>query len=520
MLVQNEYFSLLVEGNEVILRSKQAGFLLKDFDQITREFPRIKIDSFRTLTKALSEVGADHKIGKYLPPIEVEVSLEKMKAEVHVNVTKEQFEAQKQELLVDVDSILQEKGIVHGRIPTEEIQFQPGIPIVIARGTEPETGHDASIQYIEIPERKPVIREDGSADYYEMNFVTPIDLGQWLGEKVPAGEGIDGMDVYGNILTAKKGLDLKLQYDRKSVEEVQEDDKIVLRAIHGGALEFNDGIVGVGKQLVISSDVGPETGSITFDGAVRIIGTVLAGYSVNATGDISIEANEGVTNAKEIRSTEGDIYIKGGIFGGGETIVAADNALFIKHANNCKLYAKEIHVGLYVLGSELIGEYIYVDKNRGKIIGGHTEALYYIECASAGNQLERNTLLHAKGVNKDDIYVEVQEMAQELKDLQESIQKMQETAQKFDIPGIQLPPAQIDALEKIKRSIYSGQQSILELDRSIQKKLVVIKDIIAPKIHITKEAFPGVTIKINQKSSTLQTSTKGMFEIIDGVLNV
>ena len=40
-----------------------------------------------------------------------------------------------------------------------------------------------SITYIEIPERRPVIREDGSADYYEMNFVTPVNEGDWLGEK-------------------------------------------------------------------------------------------------------------------------------------------------------------------------------------------------------------------------------------------------------------------------------------------------------------------------------------------------
>lgn len=44
----------------------------------------------------------------------------------------------------------------------------------MAEGKQPLQGEDAIITYIEIPERRPVIREDGSADYYEMNFVTPI----------------------------------------------------------------------------------------------------------------------------------------------------------------------------------------------------------------------------------------------------------------------------------------------------------------------------------------------------------
>lgn len=124
------------------------------------------------------------------------------------------------------------------------------------------------------------------------------------------------MDIFGNEIPGKKGLDNKLYYDRKSIEEVDEGDKIVLRASYGGVLEFENGIVGIGKQLVINGDVGPETGSITFDGTVVITGTILAGYSVNATGDISVGAREGVTNAKELRSEQADIYIQGGIFGG------------------------------------------------------------------------------------------------------------------------------------------------------------------------------------------------------------
>ena len=100
---------------------------------------------------------------------------------------------------------------------------------------QPEKGADAVITYIEIPERKPVIREDGSADYYEMNFVTPVNEGDWLGEKIPPQEGIDGKDIFGNDLPAQRGNDEKLSYDRKSINEEEETEKIVLRATHGGA---------------------------------------------------------------------------------------------------------------------------------------------------------------------------------------------------------------------------------------------------------------------------------------------
>ena len=164
-------------------------------------------------------------------------------------------------------------------------------------------------------------------------------------------------------------------------------------------------------------------------------GTVLAGFSVNATGDISIEGNEGVTNAKEIQSSEGDIYIKGGIFGGGMTIVEAQGNIFVKHANNCKLYGKEVHVGLYLLGAEVIAESVFVDKNKGKIIGGEIEALYKIECAFAGNNHERKTILSAKGIDKEVIYMEIQEMAKNLKERQGIIEKLEQHALPFRNSG-------------------------------------------------------------------------------------
>ena len=116
---------------------------------------------------------------------------------------------------------------------------------------------------------------------------------------------------------------------------------------------------------------------------------MLDGYSVIAAGDISIEGNEGVTNAKIIQSSEGDIYIKGGVFGGGTTIVEAQGSIYLKHANNCKLYGKEVHVGLYLYGSEIIADHVCVDKQRGRIIGGTIEALYSIETAIVGNNHER-----------------------------------------------------------------------------------------------------------------------------------
>jgi len=357
VLIQNDYFDLELQDEKVVVRPKKAGFPLKAFDAITKQYPRLKISSFAVLRKALTETEGEHIIGSWLADFELFITADKMRAQLIINMPAQEFEDNKQAILEQATQSLDSAGVDYGRVPLQEMSFKAGEPLIAAVGKQPEQGADAVITYMEIPDRKPVIREDGSADYYEMNFVTPVNEGDWVGEKVPPQEGIDGKDIFGNVLVAQRGNDNKLSYDRKAISEVEEQGKIVLRAIHGGALEHVNGVIGIGKQLVITGDVGPETGNITFDGAVSIYGTVLAGYSVKATGDISIEGNEGVTNAKEIQSSQGDIYIKGGVFGGGMTIVEAKGDIFIKHANNCKLYAPvySTHLGVLLILSPSLG---------------------------------------------------------------------------------------------------------------------------------------------------------------------
>lgn len=518
--MQNDYFDLLVQGEEVLLRTKKVGFPLKSFDLVTRDHPRIKINSFPTLRIALTEIDSEHVIGSWLPLIEVTVSADKMNAYLIMNASQKELDDNKQELLLQAEKVLDEKGVIYGRTYLEGEIFTLGEPMIAATGTPSQEGSAAIITYIDLPEKKPVIREDGSADYYEMNFVTPVKVGEWLGEKIPAQYGIEGSDVFGNSLPALKGLDAKLVYDRKTVKEEVGEDKIVLRAIYDGALEFTIGVVGVGKQLNVIGDVGPETGSITFDGSVSISGTVLAGFSVVATGDISVEGKEGVTNAKLIQSSAGDVYIKGGFFGGGSSIIKAKGTIFIKHANNCKMYGKEVHVGLYLLGTDVISECVFVNKNRGKIIGGQIEALFTIETAFAGNSHERTTILQATGIKMDSLNTKIQDMAKDLQGHQGILGKLEKQALGFEKTAANLTGHQARVYEQLVKEIKLNKETISELNAKIQHDLRTKKKAVQAQINVTKEAYPGTIIQIGSKTSTLHNSAKGIFKIVDGVLNV
>lgn len=520
MIAENEYFKLFVQEEEVMINTLQKGYPLKSFDLVSRENPRLKINSFTTLRTALTEVDTTYIIGTWLPLVEVNVSSDKMTAEIIANVTIDQLTNNLQQIIDEAYAQLNHLNIVYGIQNLSEATWSPGIPVIGAAGREPVKGIDAVATYIEPPDRKPVIREDGSADHYEMNFVFPINEDDWLGEKTLPEEGQNGSDIFGNDSQALNGSDVILRYDKKSVYEIAEQNKIVIRAVHGGALEFVDGLVTIGQHLMIKGDVGIETGSITFDGAVSISGTIQAGYSVVATGDISIEGKVGVTNAKIIQSSAGDIYIKGGVFGGNETIVEAQGSIFIKHGNDCKLYGKEIHTGLYLFGVDVVADEVFIDKHRGKIIGGSIEALYTIECATVGNNHERKTLLHAKGIDKNEVYKEVQVMAKDLKKNQAVVERLEEHTSKLKDVFDNLSFAQKEAYEKTLETIDMTKVEILKLDGDIQYDLERMKKAKAARIEVTIEAFPGTIIQIGKVSSTLHQKASGVFKLENGVLNV
>ncbi|HEX5564828.1 MAG TPA: FapA family protein, partial [Sporosarcina sp.] len=189
--------------------------------------------------------------------------------------------------------------------------------------------------------------------------------------------------------------------------------------------------------------------------------------------------------------------------------------------NNCRLFAKNIHVGFYILGSDVVGETVFVDKQRGKIIGGRIEALFRIECGFAGNTHERTTHLYAKGIDKDVIYQEIQQLALELKELQKTARNL-ETQLALINGGLssQLRGEQADAYDKLQKTLQAGRDKMFEIDREIQVGLYKIKTAKPPQIEVAREAYPGVIIQIGSKSSLLNKTTKGVFEVVDKILNV
>lgn len=522
LVFKNDYFEITEEHGKVYLATAKSGFPLKEFDSILRSFPRIKLTNFALLKNALSKSGSNPvEIGQWLPNVEIEISRDKMSASLFINETLDYVRLNKEKLASQVNKLLEENRIVNGVLPLHMEKMVPGKAILIAQGTTPVKGKDAQITYLEIPERKPVIREDGKADYYDMNFIHEIKEGSWLGEKIPPQPGVDGRNVHGEVLPASAGRDIALKYDRKSAYEVEEEGKFVLRSRIGGVLEHSRGQISVNHHLPINGDVGVETGNIEFEGSISIRGTVQNGYSVIAKGDVSIEGAEGVSGAKLVKSVEGDIYIRGGIFGLGETRVEAGGNIFVKHVNEANLYAgQNINIGFYSIGSNLRAASVLVDERKGKIIGGKVVAKNQIVTAISGNRLERRTELIINSMNKEEVFALIQDKANHLKALNEEINTFEEQVDRLQ-PNIgRLNSQQVVALEQTRQNLQRYKEEAAHCDQEIKQMMNDLRNAGKEEIVVTNTAFPGTYIQIGRKSHILTKGTKGKFLLEFGELNV
>lgn len=522
ILVRNDNFEISEENGTVFMLTFNAGFPLKEFDGILRSHPRLKLSNFSVLKTVLAtESTSPVEIGRWLPNVEAEIARDKMSASVFIYETLDYIQKHKEQLHQQIMDALANQGIVYGVLEFDVTKIEPGKAFLIAQGTPPVAGIDAQITYLPKPERKPVIREDGKADYYDMNFISEISEGSWLGEKIPATVGEPGKNVLGENIAAVPGRDLPIRYDKKSAYEVEEDGKIVIRSKIAGVLDDVKGMIGVNRHLPIYGDVGIETGNLEFNGSLSIKGTITSGYTVIATGDISIEGAEGVSGAKLIKSIEGDVYIRGGIFGLGSTLVEAGGNIFVKHVNEANLVAADsIHIGFYALGSQLSAHSIFVDERKGKIIGGRAVAKSSIVTAISGNRLERKTDLIIESVNKQESYALMQGKATQLKHLQSEILINEEKIKKI-LPILnQLNSQQIASFEETKQALSKLKAEAVLVDRDIKLMMDELRHAGKEEIIVTKEAHPGTYIQIGKKSSLLNSMTNGRFLLEFGELNV
>lgn len=515
-LFSNAYFSLTAEKEKVLIKVKLPQFSLKDFDAVLREVPRLLITSFTNLRRALEQPSfTSVEIGVLKPLIEVFVSKDFMEASIRLNMTEPELEVNRASLAADIVEALQASGVVEGILYDA---LKDGLVVqqklVVAQGIAPEAGRDAEVEYFTLSERKPAIREDGNADYYELHFIDEVAPGDWLGHKIPATEGKNGRNLAGVILPSQRGRDVPLQYDQQSVIEQEEDDKIVLRSRIVGAVQKIGGKIGVQEMLIIKGDVGPKTGNIDYEGSIQITGTIHDGFSVKAAKDIAILGEIGVGAVDKIISVTGDVFVKGGVYGKERAVIQAGKNVFLKHAKDCSIEAGEnIHIGLYAINCQLNSKYINLDKRRGKLIGGLVQAKVQLVTAYIGNESERPTKVHIEGFDRSQIMKQLESVLHEYKIVLSDLEHMRKEVDLYE--------GYVDMLKDSQKQEYldfciryeRATEKLMFLEEQRKKMMAYMKARGDGEVSIMLKAFPRTMLQIKEIEKHIEKITAGSFYV-------
>lgn len=159
--------------------------------------------------------------------------------------------------------------------------------LTIARGTQPERGEDGSYEFFFRTEvsKKPVILEDGTVDYKNIDWMEMVKKNQKIAYYHEAEEGNPGRTVTGKEIPSRKGKELRMLSGKGF--ELLADRKTYISA-KDGKIEFvNDKIMIT--DLLLLDDVTISTGNINFDGSVHVRGNVGKGVSITASKDITVD---------------------------------------------------------------------------------------------------------------------------------------------------------------------------------------------------------------------------------------
>lgn len=406
VIFSNEHVEIILEEDQIYIKVLQKKYELTIFQEIIKNFPRIKITQFIALKAAITNaIEQLVNIGEYKPIVEISISNDHLKAFANINLTPDDFrQANKNELIEFILLACKKEKIIFG-VDLNEIstQMRPIEKFTIAKGLLPTSGVDAKVKLFELEDIKPQIFDDGKVNHYELNLINKVAKGVWVGERIEPTLGIPGKTVLGTLIPAIPGKQVKLIYDHKTITEDLSEDltKTTLTSKKIGAVVYENGILAICNYLEVDGKVSFETGNIDFDGFVEVKQSIEDNFSVRADNDIQVLGKIGIGGIDTIESRDGNIYIRGGIAGKNKAKIICNGDLYTKFASDCTIECNgSVNIGYYAMNTTIIAKEVILESVNSKIIGGHIEATVRVITGEIGNRTEIPTRITVLGFDR------------------------------------------------------------------------------------------------------------------------
>jgi hypothetical protein len=305
-----------------------------------------------------------------------------------------------------VDDALRAEGIIYG-ILREQIDaaFSAGhcecMPV--ACGEPAQEGTPTRFETLFDREEEPSDEDElERIRYADLSHILVVKPGDPLMRRILPVPGTKGTNIKGHPLLPKPTPDIPFRNDLKGAARDKEDLDLLVATAGGQPVASNNGVMV--NSVIDVADVDLGTGSIEFEGTLRVGGDVKAGMRIKVTGDVVVN---GAVEAAEI-TAGGNVAVRGGIVGHPDTRPGSQSlpettarifcegtvqALFMESAHIEA--GKSIVINRSVRQCELIArDEILVGKGRtGQITGGRTQAMMRIATGSLGSSTGTKTYL-------------------------------------------------------------------------------------------------------------------------------
>ncbi|MCE9499960.1 MAG: FapA family protein [Leptospira sp.] len=356
------------------------------------------------------------------------------------------------------------KNIKNIMVNPQRIRFE------IAKGTPALPGEDGWLKFYHPRARRVVIREDGSADFRNIDRYIHIKKDEKVATLFEGIPGTQGLNVFGKPIYPPLIERPKLTVGNNIIikKEQQADNPQHVYLEHysscDGVIYLTDNSVTVASELQINSDVGLSTGNVNYDGTVKVKGTIEEGSKINCSGSLIVGGN---IESDDI-SVKGDIEAKGGIKPKGKGAIRVGGAIRAKFIENAFI---EVSGDLIIEGSILQSKIlclgsVFLTGPTGNIITSEVIAYGGISVMNLGSTAELEASVELGFHFKND------------RNYNEGAEKLREMDKEIDT----LQPK----IQQIKRAVMAARG---KLDDEKKKKFKFFFDSYQKKVNDRKTFF-------------------------------
>jgi uncharacterized protein (DUF342 family) len=342
-----------------------------------------------------------------------------------------------------------------------------------------------------------------SVDHYNCVRRHKVAAGQVLGVLHAPQDGVDGRDVCGRTIAARRGRKLALQLD----ESVQVEADGTIRALKEGVLSLARLRVAVVDKLEVDGAVDFSTGNIDFVGSVRVQDGVRDNFTLRATGDVEVQ---GMVEAADV-IVGGDFQCIRGVAARSSGHLLVDGSVESAYLNGVRGRVRgSIEVDREIVGCDLvIGGDLTVA--RGALVGGLTIVGGAVYAAALGTEGGAKTTLRIGGLPFE--LARASRIAGIVKELAKQVAPLEERQFEITNRGSKATAAEKESLTELAFEIAEVRRRIRLLEEERNALLVDVGQRRTVDLRISKAIHAGVTLLVGNREVRFTKPLRGPVRI-------